>query len=77
MTEQTKEIEEIKEDIEQKLAQLVQFYNRDYASPIKKDLLIEIDKKLKFYIENCVDKNLGILLLLNEYIEGIMVGFRR
>jgi len=71
------EIEEIKKEIENNLCKLVSYVNRDYASPIKKDLLLEIDKKLKFYIENCENKDLQILLLLNEFVAGIMVGFRR
>jgi len=72
-----KKIEEIKKDIEEKLCELVSYVSREYASPIKKELLLEIDKKLKFYLENCEDKDLQTLLLLNEFISGIMVGFRR
>lgn len=69
--------EEIKRSIENKLCELVGYVNRDYGSPGKKELLGEIDNKLKFYIENCEDKNLQTLLLLNEFIAGIMAGFRR
>jgi hypothetical protein len=70
-------LKELKQSIEDKLSQLVNYYNWDYAKPIKENLLKEIDVKLKGYLENCDDKNLGILLLLNEFISGVLVGFRR
>ena len=68
-------IEEIKEDIEKKLESLVNYINKDYASPRKEILLEEINKKLQSYLEKADDKNLQILLLLNEFISGILTGF--
>lgn len=67
-------IEEIKQKIEEQLSELVNYVNKDYGSPIKRDLLKEIEKKIKFYLGTVEDKELQ-LLLLHEFISGMLVGF--
>lgn len=69
------EINCLKKDIEDKLSHLVNYVNIDYAHPIKIELLKEIDKRLKFYLESVEDKDLQIFLLLNEFIDGLQIGF--
>jgi len=75
--EQQQEIERIKKGIENNLCLLVSHVSRDYAKPIKEEMLREVDNKIRFYLNNCENKELQTLLLLNEFLAGIMVGFRR
>ena len=71
------ELDKIKKNIEDNLCKLVSYVNRDYAKPLKEDLLNLIDIKLKGYIANSDNKELTSLILLNEFLSGIMIGFRR